>query len=164
MRFVLSVLVLVAATPAVALDKRPKLSWGKAGVSLETYRADALKCGQQGWNHDVSGTETAEILQRASRQVDNLLDSARTVENAQSIAQTVRSARPEVRREEVRQMLLATVADCLTGLGYRQFALTSDQQTALDDLKPGSDERRAYLHRLAADPAVLAAQSVAASR
>lgn len=40
----------VAATSASARTSRqaPRESWGKAGVSFEQYRRDALECGRSG--------------------------------------------------------------------------------------------------------------------
>jgi hypothetical protein len=45
-------------------------SRGKAGVSLEDYRADASTCARAAVNLDVSGTEAAKTLVAASRAID----------------------------------------------------------------------------------------------
>ncbi len=45
-------------------------------------------------------------------------------------------------------------------LDRKWVRLTGEQYEMLEDLEQGSDERRAYLHGLASDPDVLAAQAV----
>src|SRR5437763_14365109 len=50
----------------------PQESWGKAGISLAQYRQDALECGLKGHYADVSNTQDAKELVRASRRLDNL--------------------------------------------------------------------------------------------
>jgi hypothetical protein len=74
----------------------------------------------------------------------------------------VDSVRPEERLKHIKQMQLAKTDECLVQRGYSRFRLTEDQQRHLRHLKSGSDERRAYLYSLASDPAVLAAQRLAA--
>src|SRR3546814_18253978 len=59
---------------------------------------------------------------------------------------------------KVKDMQYAMLERCLNALGYRPFKLTDAQRERLNDLAPGSDARRDYLHGLAADPEVLAAQ------
>ncbi len=54
---------------------QPQTSWGKAGISFEAYRADALACGREGANLDVSKTEGARVLVNASRQLDTLTET-----------------------------------------------------------------------------------------
>jgi hypothetical protein len=67
----------------------------------------------------------------------------------------VDNARPELRYRNIKHTLEATTADCLVQRGYSKFTLTDEQRRALRRLKPGSDQRRAYLHALASDPLVL---------
>jgi len=59
--------------------------------------------------------------------------------------------------------MTALVGECLRKRGYVQFRLTEEQSAGLAKLQKGSDERRAYLHGLAADPAVLKAQALPAT-
>jgi hypothetical protein len=54
----------------------------------------------------------------------------------------------------------AVIDRCLTERGYRQFRLTAEQTARVSSLAEGTRERREYLHGLASDPAVLAAQGV----
>jgi hypothetical protein len=63
-----------------------------------------------------------------------------------------------VRRRQEEAARRAVVDGCLVERGYQQFQLTAEQQAHLSELEEGSGERRAYLHQLAADPAVLSPQ------
>ena len=69
MRPLLAVSLIVMAS-SVAAAPAPPESWGKAGISLDQYRQDALDCGLQGHYTDISKTEDAKELVRASRQLD----------------------------------------------------------------------------------------------
>jgi hypothetical protein len=48
---------------------------------------------------------------------------------------------------------------CLAGRGYHRFRLTDDQRSRLRHFPERAAERQSYLHSLASDPRVLAAQS-----
>ncbi|WP_084582771.1 hypothetical protein [Sphingomonas azotifigens] len=154
--------------PAAALaSERPILSWGKPGVTLESYRADAVACGREGYYLDVSNTEAAKVFQQASAQLENneanlrvAGDLDRTIQIAGDSSRIVERTRPAERMREVRTLLQDTVSNCLRARGYTQFQLTAAQQRHLRGLKQGSPERHAYLHGLASDPAVLAAQKL----
>ena len=73
----LSVISLTSAALAGAAvaAPAPQESWGKAGVSLDQYRQDALECGLQGHYTDISKTEDAKEFVRASRQLDTMTTS-----------------------------------------------------------------------------------------
>lgn len=164
-----SLVVMLALLPAPALAaERPVLSWGKPGVTLEAYRADAVACGRQGYYLDVSNSEAARVFKDASSQLDSneasLASTAMTggLDRAMQIAndssRIVERTRPAERMQQVRTLLQDTVASCLQARGYTRFQLTRDQQRHLKTLKLGSPARHAYLHGLASDPAILAAQ------
>lgn len=168
LRCLAGVLLLV---PVASLAKeRPMLSWGKAGVTLEAYRADAVACGREGYYLDVSNTEAAKVFKQASSQLENneaslaatamTGDLDRTMQIANDSTRIVERARPAERMKEVRTLLQDTVSGCLQARGYTRFQLTPAQQRHLRALKIGSPGRHAYLHRLASDPAVLAAQKL----
>jgi hypothetical protein len=53
-----------------------------------------------------------------------------------------------------------TLKKCLADRGYTEFSLTSEQRAHLATLPEGSDERRAYLYKLATDGNVLKSQAV----
>lgn len=149
--FALAAIVAVGlAAPAMAASD---ISWGKPGVSLGDYRADAIACARQAVATDVSHTEAARILARASDRIQYAL-------TPWDVANDVAAARPERQFQEVSDIQHKVLADCLTEHGYRRFQLTKAQRKHLAKLPVGSYERRIYLHDLGSDPKVLAAQAV----
>jgi hypothetical protein len=167
------------AAPASA-ESKPVDSWGRAGVDLETYRTDALECALMGHYADVSQTEQAEKFIRATKRLENSDDSSmgpavatvaadnatapdtmyRMAAIAARTEQIRASIRPEKLINELHIGLVGVVETCLLDRGYSQFRLTESQSQALSRLKKGSDERRQFLHALAADPAVLEDQAL----
>jgi hypothetical protein len=170
--FFVSIVSLISAV-AVAAPAPPE-SWGKAGVTLDQYRQDALECGLKGYYTDISNGDDAKEFARASRQLDNLNStyapgtatsgpgaSNGVYEMAQYAASEqhiVDSVRPDMRYKSIKHSLEATTADCLQQRGYSKFTLTDEQRHRLSKLKAGSDERRAYLYSLASDASVLTSQ------
>src|SRR5579884_1224423 len=166
-------------TPAFAASA-PQESWGKAGITLAQYREDALECGLKGHYTDVSQTQDAKELVKASRQLDSLQstfgpgtgapgtgaagasEADQMGEYAASQQHIIDSARPDLRYRDIKKTLEATTAQCLAQRGYSKFTLTSEQRHRLGKLKAGSDERRAYLYSLASNAAVLESQKTPA--
>jgi hypothetical protein len=103
---------------------------------------------------------TADVGANGPPSTNSVDQMARFAANQQHI---VESVRPEERFRSIKQKLQVTTDTCLIDRGYSRFSLNDDQRHHLRKLKVGSDERHAYLFRLASDPAVLAAQAVAPS-
>jgi hypothetical protein len=174
--FLLSLAVLVAGSATAA--SAPQASWGKAGVSLDQYRKDSLECGLKGHYTDISETQDAKAFVSASRQLDtmttatsspNVVSSNATGPNStDAVDQMIRyadqqqrvvdSIRPDERFRNIKKTLVSVTEQCLIARGYSKFILTGEQRHALTKLRPGSDERRAYLYSLASNPDVLASQ------
>ncbi len=159
-------LLLLLPAASFAAD-RPMLSWGKPGVTLDAYRADAVACGREGYYLDVSNTEAAKVFKQASSQLENneaslgmTGDVDRAIQIANDSSRIVERTRPAQRIKEVRALLQDTVSSCLQARGYTQFQLTTAQQRHLRSLKLGSPARHAYLHGLASNPAVIEAQKL----
>lgn len=159
--------VLLLVPAASFAKERPMLSWGKPGVTLETYRADAVACGREGYYLDVSNTEAAKAFKQASSQLENNEASLsmggsldRAIQIANDSSRIVERTRPAQRMKEVRTLLQDTVSSCLRARGYTRFQLTPEQQRYVQSLKIGSPARHAYMHGLASNPAVLAAQKL----
>lgn len=158
--------ILILLPVAAGAAEKPVLSWGKPGVTLEAYRTDAVACGRQGYYLDVSKTEAAKVFKDASGQLDTNEarlsvvgnDIDRAIQIANDSGRIVERTRPAERMKQVRTLLQDTVAECLRARGYTQFQLTRDQQHYLRTLRIGSPERHAYLHGLASNPTILAAQ------
>ena len=133
-------------------------SWGKQGVSLEQYWADSSECAQAAADIDLEGTKPAKALVFWTR-----LGNGNMAPN--NYADIWMSARinPEVQWNRAATIMRRELEGCLAERGYVKFELTDEQDRQLDRLDPGSLERRSYLHSLASDPDVLAAQVVADS-
>jgi hypothetical protein len=172
--------ILLAGLGAAPAAASPALSWGKAGVSFEDYRADATNCLREAVATDLSGTEPARALILASRQIETGLNNDYTpmingaaglepmsarpsfdpgAEAAQRFADASGEARVEHRIRQARDIMAARLESCLAGRGYHRFHLTAAQRRQLDRLPERAPGRQAYLHRLASDPQILAAQS-----
>ena len=179
--FAVSIIAISVATQASAAPA-PKESWGKAGITLQQYRQDALDCGLKGYYADISQTQDAKEFASASRRLDNLQGNFSTTSNSSSATgpattdvvqqmgqfaatqqHIIDGIRPEQRFHSIKQTLEATTGQCLSARGYSRFALTEDQRRAVSKLKPGSDQRRLYLYQLASNPAVLASQRAVAT-
>lgn len=168
-------IALLAAAPAGArlVSAGPGQSWGKAGVSLAQYRADAIACGHEAAAYDLKGSDPARALIVASRMMDNEgasraapvgseaggpsaasdpLDLGRAAAIAKQMVD------PQRQFAKAGELLENALEQCLTKRGYRKFGLTKAQRSRLAKLATGSDARHAYLHSLASDPAVLEQQ------
>ena len=152
---------LVLATALLALPvpgaaRTSEISWGRPGVSIDTYSADATACVNKAINLDITDTEAVQLLIRTSR-------ALATIENSLDVLSHARmreGIRPERQFEAIKSLQQSTLDACLAERGYRQFRLTDAQLRELRRLEEGSAERRAYLHRLAADPEVLRRQGL----
>jgi hypothetical protein len=140
---------------AAAAATRPALTWGKAGVSYEEYRADATACLRAAAATDLTGTEPAEALALASRRIETALNT-----DPWAVAQATDSARADLRVRQARDILQARLNHCLVAHGYHRFRLTDAQRHQLNHWNTRQPERQAYLHSLASDPQVLASQGV----
>ena len=155
---ILSALILLAAAGGLGSAipaARPALSWGKPGVSFETYRADATLCLRAAASTDLSGTEPAEALALASRRVETALNA-----DPWSVAQAIDAARPDLSIRQARDIMQARLDHCLVEHGYHRFALTDAQRRQLNRFSLRQPERQVYLHSLASDPQVMASQAV----
>ena len=159
-----AVAVLVIATsllslgsPATAgrVSAGQQKSWGKDGVSLEQYWTDSAECAHVAADIDLEGTKPARALVFWTR-----LGNGNMAPN--NYADIYMSARinPEVQWNRAAAIMREELESCLAGRGYVKFELTDEQDRRLDQLEVGSLERRSYLHSLASDPDVLAAQAL----
>ena len=172
----LPIALLLTTALAVPVAAAPKLqaSWGKADVSFEDYRNDAVECGRLAYYADVSDTEQAKLFVSASRRLEAADDHGMGTPSATSEMELQRMVglaarseqiragiRPEKRIKELHVALVDVVETCLEQRGYSRFTLTEEQRNALGKLKKGSPERHHYMHSLASDADVLRAQKVA---
>jgi hypothetical protein len=153
--------LLAATLPAAVLAApAPQLSWGKANVSLATYRSESVGCAMRAYYTDVGDTHAAKNFVQGSRQIDTIVNSgADYMDQATSIGHVVDSVNADQGIKEIKNFQLDLVAKCLLDHGYHRFRLTDDQRKHLEKLKIGSDARHTYLHKLAADPDILERQA-----
>jgi len=166
----IAIAALLSAVPALAQTRVPRDSWGKAGISLDQYRADAASCSAQGYFKDISDTKAAKDFARASRELDSAMQSnfqPMPNENpieaemiyAGHMEAIVHGIRPEIRMAEIATIQQKVVDTCLITRGYRRFRLSDAQRHELARLAIGSMARRQYLFQLARNPVVLTAQA-----
>ena len=171
MRPMLVALLITACGVATAADAQrrqtPIVTWGKAGVSLDEYRADSIACASEAYYLDVSSTTAAQRLVSASRQLQTIEDTRprpmnmdESISYGADIGHTLNHYRPDRQFEAIEDIQQQTLDTCLTQRGYHQFRLTDSQRQELRRLDRGTEERRAYLHSLAADAEVLRQQSL----
>lgn len=153
----------------------PRSIWAKADVSRDQFSADALECGMQGLAVNIDNTEEVKTLARASKQLeaidasaqaalsqDNGLDiAARKAAEQQSV---ISASRPDEQYEGIKEKMFKVVRTCMRARGYAKIVLTEDQRNDYSEMKGGADARRAYIHKLASNPHVLATQREAATR
>ena len=162
--------LLSLSSASLTAHEKPVQSWGKTGVSLDTYRNDAVTCGREGYYLDISGTEAVAAFKAASRQIEanenqfalySGVGAAPQMLNAPiSSAQIIAAVHPSRRFAELRKVMSDAVTSCLTRLGYSQFQLTPEQAAQLNMFDKGTTERHAYLHSLGSDAAVLTRQAL----
>lgn len=174
------IFIAVAGFGAVPAAAGQGLSWGKASVSFEDYRSDATNCLRQAAAIDLAGTQPARALILASRQIETgqaadyapMINGAGGLapmagipsfdpssDTAQRVSRARRAAHVERRIAEARDIMEARLEQCLARRGYHRFRLTQEQRQRLDRLPRRALERQTYLHSLASDPQILAAQS-----
>jgi len=178
MRILALFAALVVALPAHAQNQAIWESWGKAGVSFDQYRTDAIECGRAGVHIDLANSEPVKVLKRGTSQMEANDQGAQTYSAgatpAEIMDQTVvlanqyqrirEGTRADVQVARVKGMMLTETEACLTARGYSRFRLTADQHRHLAHLRIGKPERHDYLYRLASDPAVLTNQAIAVTK
>lgn len=151
----------LSAAPAFATGKPQNVSWGRPGVSFETYQADALECANQAYGVDV---QMRPFGPAASAWNGTFLPAAVWTSLTPGQIPVYTSTYVEAYRHaawmDVVDELQMVVDHCLTQKGYQQFRLTSAQMDTLRRYRQGTSERARYLHGLGADAHVLAAQAL----
>jgi hypothetical protein len=179
MRILIALAAMAGLAGAAIASNAPQTSWGKAGVSFDDYRSDATFCLRQAAATDLTGTEPANALVLASRRMEagQTNDYSPTVGGASSsspsptmggfdpmieaanrMQQERIAARPDLRIRQAHDIMQRRLDHCLAGRGYHRFRLTDDQRQRLRHFPARATERQTYLHSLASDPQILAAQ------
>jgi hypothetical protein len=134
----------LAASPAAARD-----SWGKPNVGFDAYRLDADQCSNAAFDTKL-WLEPVYHLIRVGYGASMDIYSYARAEHMVGHAITVTIA----------DQLQASVDRCLIDRGYSRFRLTAAQDRQLGRFHRGTTERAQFLHSLAADPQVTAAQGI----
>ena len=75
-RSALLILALIATTGSAMAAKRPlTTTWGKPGVSFDTYRRDARECAMEGANADIRDWQPAEGAMAGTREQDRIIET-----------------------------------------------------------------------------------------
>jgi len=162
--------LLIAAAPAHCKTRDIETSWGKPGVSFAEYHQDASLCAAGAVSMDVSGTAPAQRLVKASQRLDTIYETASMYNPGAAglffgnpyheVPSVLKAYQVEQSMRQIHAWQVAVLEGCLRGLGYRKFALTPSQRSMLKRLPLRSEKRRAFLHGLASNPAVLASQAI----
>lgn len=156
----------LAPTVAAALDA-PKVSWGKADVSYEQYRADALDCGKNGLATDIDNSDPVNTLRTAAMQLQALDDHwtninvnrAELPADAYERQQIETAARPKEQFAKIKAMMFVAVRKCMSDHGYARFTLTDAQRAEMNKIGD-LNGRRQYLFKLASNREVLEKQKL----
>ena len=147
--FALALSLLASVAPAMADARGPVESWGKPGVAYDRYRADSVDCAKHGYFRDVSGDEPAKRFIRGFETADRLLNAPND-SKGDEWQDVVRRTQPDRQKRDLQAIQVGDVEQCLTGKGYRRFALSAAEVKALAAYPRGSEARHRYLHALAA--------------
>jgi len=158
---------LAAAGAASAATRLIETTWAKPGVSFAEYRTDANLCAQGAMQIDISGTDPAKRMVKASRQMETLYSMTAVYAyglgggpNVNAIEHLRNSTRVQKTFDEIKDWQLRVLHGCLRGLGYRQVALSDEQRGKLKRLPLRSKRRQLYLHAIASNPEVLVRQAI----
>ena len=118
--FAPALLLTLASSPAAAGPVRPdrQTSWGKAGVSLEDYRNDAVECASMAYYSDVSGSPQARAFIRGTKQFESIDGLPMDMyEMARRYGQIEQSVRPERQMQQLQIGMQQVVDICLERRG-----------------------------------------------
>lgn len=149
MRSSLLILIMIATTGPAFAKRPPTTTWGKPGVSFDTYRHDARECAMQGANADIRDWQPTKGAMAGTREQDRSIETMGFSPNS-SVADYgliyQRSIRGNVR--DVQRTMVGVVAACLMDRGYREVMLDKAQERQLRKLKPGTEARAKFLYIL----------------
>jgi len=154
----------LAATPALAVGKGRDVSWGRAGVSFDQYRADALECGNRAYGAEVDVPPYGPASAWGGWIVPGWVWTSLTPGRVPVYTSTYVDAYRHHAWWHTVDQLQAIVDSCLLEKGYQRFRLTSAQMRTLRRLERDSPERHHFLYSLGSDANVLAAQTIGERR
>jgi len=148
-------------TPADALKvKKRDESWGKPGVTLAQYRADASECANLTYRSPITLHPLPALGGYGGMVLPVALWTHFTPGKAQLYTTTIAEGLKHAAWMDVSEQLQAVLDQCLVEKGYSRFRLSSEQMDRLSHLKPMSPERLQFLYRLGSDATVVTAQRI----
>ena len=172
MRSMLIALLMTACGVATAADAQTRresnVTWGKAGVSFEEYRANSIACASEAYYLDVANTTAAQRLVAASRQLQTIEDTRprpMTMDEAVSygadMGNTMNHYRPDRQFEAIEDLQQQTLNACLIHAWLSPVPADGVATAGIAAAGSGKPSSGAlYLHSLAADAEVLRQQSL----
>ncbi len=143
------IIALISGTMSVESYAKTKVeAWGRAGVSFQQYRADAIECAKIGYFRDVSKDDPAKRFVRGWQTADDSLNLSGP--SGADWNNVVLRTQPDRQKKLVHAIQVGDVETCLLDKGYRKFALSREEERQLKRYPAGSSERHRYLHSLAA--------------
>ncbi|HEY1604660.1 MAG TPA: hypothetical protein VGF77_03595 [Allosphingosinicella sp.] len=136
------------ASPAAAKD-----SWGKANVGFAEYRIDADQCSNAAFDANLW-----------MGPIDHVIHATMKLQTDIYMLAFSRQIMIHGVTVTIADQLQNSVDRCLIDRGYTRFHLTEAQDRRLSHFHHGTMERAHFLHGLAADPAVMAAQAIPTRR
>jgi len=149
-------------------------SWGKPNVSMADYRLDSAQCiiegsgggstkvveGSEPKPNDPNATSDTSGSRGGTNGPGGVSPGGAIVYSGSASPDDANQAAIQQREKVLAAKRAQKMAmeQCLVSRGYKQFSLTPEQAAHLAKLPEGSAERRAYLHSLGSDPAVISAQ------
>jgi hypothetical protein len=153
-------LALIGA-PADALKvKKKDESWGKPGVTLAQYRADANECAGITYRAPITLHPLPALSGYGGMFLPVALWTHFTPGKAQLYNTTIVEGLKHAAWMDISEQLQAVLDQCLIEKGYSRFRLSSEQMDQLGHLKPMSPERLQFLYRLGSDANVVTAQKI----
>jgi hypothetical protein len=131
------------ASPAAAHD-----SWGRPNVGFTEYRADADQCSNAAFDAKLWYQPVYHLIRLGYGMSMDVYTYGHALDAVQHAVTAT-----------IADQLQNAVDRCLIDRGYTRFHLTEAQERQLGRFHRGTEERAHFLHSLAADPRVMAAQA-----
>jgi hypothetical protein len=154
----------------------PATGWGKPNVSKVDFGTDVGTCtglaAMQGAGNGannaggLTGSKSGGSLEptKAGTPVTSPVLMGGGVYRDSAPPDVVNRAASQQRSQEMEGQRVRAEAykGCMVQRGYQEFVMTPEQRQHVASLKPGTNEYYEYLHKIGADPQVVATQAIKA--
>lgn len=162
-----------AAAIGACATQGPVTGWGKANVSKVEFGTDLGTCAgiasKQGADNGankaggISGQNRGGLeSSKAGVPVTSPVIMGNGPYRDSAPPDLVNRAATQQRAQEMegQRLRIEAYKGCMVEKGYQEFAMTPEQRKQVGSLAVGSNEYYEYLHKIGADPEVLAKQAV----